>query len=178
MWCYQPCPKKKEKKGSYSWGNPINQGRYGLPKGASHPGSVPYPHTVLTWHHVTLGCSPSLKKSHAGEAETLSHSGPHKSRKFRALCIVSIRLLKCLWFMAQTTGIVCARRRRALWRNVNGVGKSDHYFLFYGSADVTKWTALVGLHACACLTSHISVWKSIILATSRRNLISLTLETA
>ena len=57
--------------------------------------------------------------------------------KFRAPCIVSIRLSNCLWSLAQTSGTVCAKRRRVglLWRNV--VGKSDRYFQFYWPADIT-----------------------------------------
>ena len=42
------------------------------------------------------------------------------------------------WILAQTTGTVCAKRRRVHWRNVNVVGKSDHCFLFYWTADITK----------------------------------------
>ena len=58
-------------------------------------------------------------------------SGPRKGSKFRAPCTFSIRLSKCLWILVQTTGTVCSKRRRVLWRNVNVVGKWDCYFPAY-----------------------------------------------
>ena len=82
----------------------------------------------------------------------IQNSGPRKSSQFRTACTVSIRLTKCLWILAQTTGTGCAIQRRILWRTVSVVGKSDRYFLFYWSEDITEWTALV----CEC--NMTSIW--------------------
>ena len=94
-----------------------------------------------------------------GWEDILLHSGPHKDSKFRAPCIVSIRLSKCLWILAPMTGTVCAKRRRVLWRNLNVVGISDHYFLFYRLVDITEWTALVSLSALTDNTATVLYLK-------------------
>ena len=90
---------------------------------------------------VWLSTPASFPQRKVGSAQTSLHSGPHKSGRFRALCIVSTRRSKCLWILAHTIGTACAKRRRVLWRNVNIVRKLDGYFLFYWPADIIKWTA-------------------------------------
>ena len=86
---------------------------------------------------------PLIKERLAGpKFPRIQDSGPHKGIKFEAPCIVSILLSKWLWILAQTTGTLCAKRRRVFWRNVNVVGKSDRHFLFDGPSDITEWTAI------------------------------------
>ena len=80
------------------------------------------------------------KFSHIHDSELCNSS------KFRAPCTFSIKLSNCLWILVQMTETVFVKRRRVLWRNVNVVDKSNHYFLFYWPADITKWTALI----CTC----------------------------
>ena len=79
-------------------------------------------------------------------------SGPGKSSKFRTPGIVSIRLSKCLWILAQTTETMRAKRRR-VQRNVMWLLEVNQTAAFcLVTADSTKWTARV------CLMSAERCW--------------------
>ena len=110
---------------------------YCLQTSDKHPESSPAP--LQSWFSFMwlLVVSPHQKKSCRASIFLHPELAP---------CIVSIQLSSYLWIFIQTTGTLCVKWKRVLWRNVTVVGKWDHFFLFYWPADVTKWTALINQH--------------------------------